>query len=125
MSGYRSLSNPLTSFAHFYLNFILVNPEMSNSNKVLNLSLKALECENPQPRYQDITCQIYKNMEYICAVKLNEANNNYQTPIKKLSSNDSIQLILRNKFSNELLGSISFDFESFLKVGKENFTQWF
>jgi len=63
-------------------------------------------------------------MEYTCATKLNQQNNNYQASIKQLSSNDSIQLVLRNKFSDELIGCISFDFESFLQHGKNNFLQW-
>jgi len=63
-------------------------------------------------------------MEYTCATKLSEQNNNYQACIQQLSSNDSIQLVLRNKFSDELIGCISFDFESFLQLGTNNLSQW-
>ena len=94
------------------------------SKNILRVSLSDIELfEGCRLNKNDINCLVYLNGN--CIDKIYYQYKDHQSSLTLTHQNDSVQLVVQNKQSNDLIGCISFPASTFLAMKGKSFTQWF
>ena len=110
-------------YKDFIKKFIKENLCMSVQTQTLSLSIKGIECEDIEYKSNEITCEVLKNSQKVSIATLDE-HSNIPSKITNLALNDHIQLILKDKLTQSLIGCISFTFGTFVKQNCVKISQW-